>query len=130
MLTHSQTVRLPPAGYLLTMYNNVPLSFPCLLPSQVGRVCVENCQQFDGFIVTYRLEVPDKNVSVDLQSCYDAISIAQAPDQMWGLLYVNDTEALRRPECQDLQYSVVAQEEHTQQEASTQIQIILDSEGM
>ena len=58
-----------------------------------------------------------------------AISIAQAPDQMWGLLYVNDTEALHRPECQDLQYSVVAQEGHTQQEASTQIHIILDSEG-
>ncbi|XP_062257283.1 proto-oncogene tyrosine-protein kinase receptor Ret [Platichthys flesus] len=96
--------------------------------AQVGRVCVENCQQFDGFIVTYRLDVPDRNVSADLQSCYAAISITQAPDAMWGLLYVNDSEALRRPECQDLQYSVVAQEEHTQQEASTQIHIILESE--
>ncbi|XP_018536505.1 proto-oncogene tyrosine-protein kinase receptor Ret [Lates calcarifer] len=94
--------------------------------AQVGRVCVENCQQFDGFSITYRLEVPDKNASADLHSCYSAVSITQAPDAMWGLLYVNDSEALRRPECQDLQYVVVAQEEHTQQETSMQIHIILD----
>lgn len=87
---------------------------------------MENCQQFDGFSVTYRLEVPDKNVSADVQSCYEAVSLTQAPDETWGLLYVNDLEALRRPECQDLQYLVVAQEEHTQLEASTQIHIVLD----
>lgn len=96
---------------------------------QVGRVCVENCQQFDGFRVTYRLEVPDKNMSADVQSCYAAVGITQAPDEMWGLLYVNDSEALRRPECQDLQYLVVAQEENSQLEASTQLHIILDGEG-
>ncbi len=92
-------------------------------------MCVENCQQFDGLSVTYRLEVPDKNVSADVQSCYAAISITQTPEEMWGLLYVNDTEVLRKPECQDLMYLVVAQEEHTQQEASTQIHILLDGEG-
>lgn len=68
-------------------------------------------------------------MSADLQSCHAAISITQAPIEMWGLLYVNDSEALRRPECQELQYFVVAREEHTQQEASTQIHIILDGEG-
>lgn len=97
--------------------------------SKVGRVCVENCQQFDGFSVTYRLEVPDKNMSADAQSCYAAISITQAPDEMWGLLYVNDSEALRRPECQDLQYLVVAREEHAQLESSTQIHVQLEGEG-
>ncbi|XP_040906616.1 proto-oncogene tyrosine-protein kinase receptor Ret isoform X2 [Toxotes jaculatrix] len=97
--------------------------------AQVGKVCVENCQLFDGFRVTYRLEVPDKNMSANLQSCYMAISITQAPDMMWGLLYVNDSEALGRPECQDLQYLVVAQEEHTQQEASAQIHIIIEGEA-
>lgn len=90
---------------------------------------MENCQQFDGFSVTYWLEVPDKNMSADTQSCYAAISITQAPDEMWGLLYVNDSEALRRPECQDLQYLVLAKEEHTQMESSTQIHIRLDGEG-
>uniref|UniRef100_A0A665THQ1 Proto-oncogene tyrosine-protein kinase receptor Ret n=1 Tax=Echeneis naucrates TaxID=173247 RepID=A0A665THQ1_ECHNA len=82
--------------------------------TQVGRVCVENCQQFDGFTVTYRLEVPDRNMSADLQSCYAAIAVTQAPDELYGFLYVNDTDALRRPECQDLQYLLVAQEDHTQ----------------
>uniref|UniRef100_A0A665TRJ8 Proto-oncogene tyrosine-protein kinase receptor Ret n=1 Tax=Echeneis naucrates TaxID=173247 RepID=A0A665TRJ8_ECHNA len=97
--------------------------------TQVGRVCVENCQQFDGFTVTYRLEVPDRNMSADLQSCYAAIAVTQAPDELYGFLYVNDTDALRRPECQDLQYLLVAQEDHTQQEASTQIHIQLEGEG-
>lgn len=101
----------------------------CSFSSKVGRVCVENCQQFDGISVTYWLKVPEKNVSADVQSCYAAVTIAQAPEETWGLLYVNDSDALARPECQDLQYIVVAQEEHTQLEASTQIQIILDSEG-
>uniref|UniRef100_A0A667Y2S7 Proto-oncogene tyrosine-protein kinase receptor Ret n=1 Tax=Myripristis murdjan TaxID=586833 RepID=A0A667Y2S7_9TELE len=97
--------------------------------AQVGRICVENCLKFDGFGVTYRLEVADKNVSAELQSCYAAISITQSPTDMWGLLYVNDTEALRRPQCQDLQYVVIAQEEHKQLQASTQILIVLDGEA-
>ncbi|XP_057704670.1 proto-oncogene tyrosine-protein kinase receptor Ret [Corythoichthys intestinalis] len=95
--------------------------------AQVGKVCVENCQEFDGFSVTYQLKVPNKNISADELSCYAAISITQAPDDMQGLLYVNDSEPLQRPECQDLQYIVVAQEGHTQSEASTQILIILDT---
>ncbi|XP_072247477.1 proto-oncogene tyrosine-protein kinase receptor Ret [Leuresthes tenuis] len=98
--------------------------------AQVGRICVENCLLFDGFSVTYQLEVPDKNISADLMSCYAAISITQAEDGIWGLLYVNDYEALRKPECQDLQYLVVAQEGYTQLEASTLIHIVLDGEAL
>uniref|UniRef100_A0A1A8IE89 Proto-oncogene tyrosine-protein kinase receptor Ret n=1 Tax=Nothobranchius kuhntae TaxID=321403 RepID=A0A1A8IE89_NOTKU len=94
--------------------------------AKVGSICVENCLQFDGFSVTYQLEVPDRNTSADPLSCYSAISITQAPDGKWGMLYVNNTEALRSPSCQDLLYIVVAQEGLTQQEASTQIQITLD----
>lgn len=90
---------------------------------------MENCQQADGFRVAYRLEVSDKNASADVQSCYAAISITQAPDEMWGLLYVNDSEALYRPECKDLKYIVIAQEEYTQLETSTQIHIVLDGDG-
>uniref|UniRef100_A0AAQ5Y4W3 Proto-oncogene tyrosine-protein kinase receptor Ret n=1 Tax=Amphiprion ocellaris TaxID=80972 RepID=A0AAQ5Y4W3_AMPOC len=105
----------------------LPVHIPsCSVSSQAGKVCVENCLEFDGFSVTYRLEVPDKNMSAESQSCFAAISITQASDGMWGLLYVNDSEALRKPECQDLQYLVVAQEEHTQLETSTQVHIILD----
>lgn len=94
--------------------------------AQVGRVCVENCQEFDGFSVSYRLEIPDRNMSSSVQSCYSVVSISQAPGEMWGLLYVNDTEPLGRPECQELMYTVVAQEEHTLVEASAQIQVVLE----
>lgn len=107
----------------------IKLDFRCSDSFQVGKVCVENCQQFDGFRVAYRLEVLDKNASVDAQSCHAAVRITQAPGKMWALLYVNDSEALRKPECQDLQYLVVVKEEHTELETSTQIQIILDNEG-
>ncbi|KAM3863431.1 proto-oncogene tyrosine-protein kinase receptor Ret [Diretmus argenteus] len=96
--------------------------------AQVGKICVENCLKFDGFGVTYRLEVADKNVSADVQSCYAAVSVAQSPKDKWGLIYVNDSEALRRPECQDLQYLIIAQEEHEQLQATTQILIVLDGE--
>uniref|UniRef100_A0A8C8MH71 receptor protein-tyrosine kinase n=1 Tax=Oncorhynchus tshawytscha TaxID=74940 RepID=A0A8C8MH71_ONCTS len=90
---------------------------------QVGRICVDNSLKFQGINVTYRLVVAEKtgNVSDDVQSCYAAISIAQSLKDMVGVLYVNDTEALRRPECQDLQYVVIAQEQQNLLQASTQI---------
>ncbi|KAK7901695.1 hypothetical protein WMY93_018464 [Mugilogobius chulae] len=97
--------------------------------AQVGRVCVENCPEFDGFSVSYRLELPDRNMSSSLQSCYSAISVSQASDVMWGLLFVNDTEPLGRPECQELLYTVVAQEEHTQEEASAQVLVMLEGDA-
>lgn len=93
-------------------------------------MCVDNCQQFAGFNITYRLQLPSRNMSAEAQFCYTAVSVAQTPGEMWALLYVNDTAPLSRPECQDLQYLVVAQEENAQMEASVYIQIILDSEGM
>uniref|UniRef100_A0A8C7H4H5 Proto-oncogene tyrosine-protein kinase receptor Ret n=1 Tax=Oncorhynchus kisutch TaxID=8019 RepID=A0A8C7H4H5_ONCKI len=98
--------------------------------AQVGRICVDNCLKFRGINVIYRLAVTDKtdkNVSGDIQSCFTAISIAQSLKDMAGVLYVNDTEALRRSECQDLQYVVIAQEQQNQLQASTQILIVLDS---
>uniref|UniRef100_A0A8C6SER6 Proto-oncogene tyrosine-protein kinase receptor Ret n=1 Tax=Neogobius melanostomus TaxID=47308 RepID=A0A8C6SER6_9GOBI len=97
--------------------------------AQVGRVCVENCPEFDGFSVSYRLELPDRNMSSSAQSCLSAISVGQSPDDQWGVLFVNDTEPLGRPECQALMYTVVAQEEHTLMEASTQIQIVLEGDA-
>uniref|UniRef100_A0A8C7CSR2 Proto-oncogene tyrosine-protein kinase receptor Ret n=1 Tax=Oncorhynchus kisutch TaxID=8019 RepID=A0A8C7CSR2_ONCKI len=95
----------------------------CSFSFQVGRICVDNSLKFQGINVTYRLVVAEKtgNVSDDVQSCYAAISIAQSLKDMVGVLYVNDTEALRRPECQDLQYVVIAQEQQNLLQASTQI---------
>ncbi|XP_056903950.1 proto-oncogene tyrosine-protein kinase receptor Ret isoform X1 [Takifugu flavidus] len=129
VLLHFNITILPVHIQFSNITHIFPLTRRASSYAQVGKVCVENCQQFDGFRVTYRLEVPDKNASADAQSCHAAVRIAQAPDEMWALLYVNDSEALRRPECQDLQYLVVVKEEHTQLETSTQIQIILDNEA-
>lgn len=94
---------------------------------QVGRVCVENCLQFDGFSVSYQLEVPD-NTSADWSFCSSAVSVIQSLDGVQGVLYVNNSEALRK--CADLQYVVVAQEGQAQLEASTQIHIVLEGEGI
>ena len=103
----------------------------CSFSFQVGRICVDNSLKFQGINVTYRLVVAEKtgNVSDDVQSCYAAISIAQSLKDMVGVLYVNDTEALRRPECQDLQYVVIAQEQQNLLQASTQILVVLDSDS-
>uniref|UniRef100_A0A8C5I8J8 Proto-oncogene tyrosine-protein kinase receptor Ret n=1 Tax=Gouania willdenowi TaxID=441366 RepID=A0A8C5I8J8_GOUWI len=121
-----------PEGTVLLHFNvtilPVPIRFPNIthaftvsrrasLYAKVGQVCVDNCLEFDGFSVTYSLELPEKNISVDSQSCYSAIGVTQASDGMWGLLYVNDSEALRKAECQELQYVLVAEEENTQLES-------------
>lgn len=129
VLLHFNVTILPVHIQFANITHMFTLTRRASLYAQVGKVCVENCLQFDGFSVSYRLELPDRNMSASLQSCYAAISVAQAPDEMWGLLYVNDSEPLRRLECQDLQYVLVAQEERTQMEASTQIHIILDGEA-
>uniref|UniRef100_H2V9H6 Proto-oncogene tyrosine-protein kinase receptor Ret n=1 Tax=Takifugu rubripes TaxID=31033 RepID=H2V9H6_TAKRU len=120
VLLHFNITILPVHIQFSNITHIFPLTRRASSYAQVGKVCVENCQQFDGFRVTYRLEVPDKNASADAQSCHAAVRIAQAPDEMWALLYVNDSEALRRPECQDLQYLVVVKEEHTQLETTGQ----------
>ncbi|XP_056147309.1 proto-oncogene tyrosine-protein kinase receptor Ret [Lampris incognitus] len=116
-------IRFTNASYYFTLTRRASVY------AQIARICVENCLRFQGINVEYRLEVADKNVSADLQSCYAAVSIAQRLGERWGLLYVNDSEALRRPECQDLQYLIIAQEEDKQLQASAQILIALDGQG-
>uniref|UniRef100_A0A3B4A2A8 Proto-oncogene tyrosine-protein kinase receptor Ret n=1 Tax=Periophthalmus magnuspinnatus TaxID=409849 RepID=A0A3B4A2A8_9GOBI len=117
-------------GTVLLHFNVTILPVQILFPNvtQVGRVCVDNCPEFDGFGVSYRLEVPDRNLSSSLQSCYSAVSVSQGEEDRWGLLFVNDTEPLGRAECHELLYTVIAQEEHTQEEASTQILITLEGD--
>ncbi|CAG6017827.1 unnamed protein product [Menidia menidia] len=130
VLLHFNVTILPVHINFANITHTFTLSRKASVYAKVGRICVENCLLFDGFGVTYQLEVPDKNISADLMSCYAAISITQAEEGTWGLLYVNDSEALSKPECQELQYLVVAQEGHTQLEATTQIHIVLDGEAL
>lgn len=89
---------------------------------------MDNCQKFQGIDVEYQLEIVDRNVSVDLQSCYSAVGIARGLRVVSGVLYVNDTEAFRRAECQELQYVVVAQEQQQQLQARTQLIVIFQDD--
>lgn len=84
---------------------------------------------FKGIDVEYQLEIADKNISADAQSCYAAVGIAQSQNEMSGVLYVNDTEALHRAECQELQFVVTAQEQQNQLQARTQLFIIFEGQG-
>ncbi|CAL8257054.1 unnamed protein product [Lota lota] len=95
----------------------------------VGRVCVENCLKFQGIGVAYRLEMADKNASAEAQSCHAALDVTRSLRDMTGVLYVNDSEALRRAECRDLQYVVVAQEESGLPQDSTQVLVVLEGEA-
>lgn len=58
-----------------------------------------------------------------------AVDVARMLEDMSGVLYVNDTEPLRRPECQELQYVLVAHEQDKQLQAKTIVIIIFEGEG-
>lgn len=90
---------------------------------------MDNCLKFKGIYVSYQLEIADKNISADAQSCYTAVSLAQNPNDKTGVLYVNDTEVLHRPECQVLQFVVIAQEQQNNFQAKTQLVISFEGEG-
>ncbi|KAK0149935.1 Proto-oncogene tyrosine-protein kinase receptor Ret [Merluccius polli] len=113
-------------------FNNITYLFPVTRRASayalVGRVCVENCLKFQGIDVVYQLEMADKNASAEAQSCHAAVDIAPSLRDMTGVLYVNDSEALRRAECRDLQYLLLAQEEGGQTQVTTQVLVTLDGE--
>lgn len=75
------------------------------------------------------MELVDRNISANIQSCYMAVDVARMLEDMSGVLYVNDTEPLRRPECQELQYVLVAHEQDKQLQAKTIVIIIFEGEG-
>ncbi|XP_035387726.1 proto-oncogene tyrosine-protein kinase receptor Ret isoform X2 [Electrophorus electricus] len=97
--------------------------------SQIGKVCVDNCLKFKGIDIAYWLEMGDRSVPEDVQPCYAAVSVARSQEDMSGLLYVNDTAPFARPECQELQYVLVAQEQQKQFQAKTQLLIILEGKA-
>ncbi|TSK22694.1 Proto-oncogene tyrosine-protein kinase receptor Ret [Bagarius yarrelli] len=105
------------------------LSRKSMTYSQIGKVCVDNCVKFKGIEISYHLELGDRNTSANVQSCYTAVGVARNLEDMTGVLYVNDTEPLRRPECQELQLVLVAQEQHKQLEAKTTVMVIFEGEA-
>ncbi|KAM5237008.1 proto-oncogene tyrosine-protein kinase receptor Ret isoform 9-T9 [Ctenodactylus gundi] len=76
---------------------------------EVGKVCVENCLEFTGVHIQYRLKSSSPNCS--------ALGVVTSAEGVQGTLFVNDTEVLRRPECAELQYAVVATDQETRRQA-------------
>lgn len=90
---------------------------------------MDNCLKFKGIEIAYHLEWGDRNISANVQSCYTAVDVARSLQDMSGALYVSDTEPLRRPECQELQYVLVTHEQHKHLQAKTIVIIIFEGEG-
>lgn len=86
---------------------------------QIGKVCVENGQEFSGISVQYKLQPSSTNCS--------ALGVVTSAEDTSGTLFVNDTEALQRPECTELQYTVVATDRQTRQQA--QASLLVSVEG-
>lgn len=80
---------------------------------------MENCQEFSGVSVQYKLQSSSTNCTV--------LGVVTSPKDTSGILFVNDTEALRRPECTELQYTVVATDRQTRRQ--TQASLVVTVEG-
>ncbi|XP_023096467.2 proto-oncogene tyrosine-protein kinase receptor Ret [Felis catus] len=87
--------------------------------AQIGKVCVENCQEFSGIHVQYRLQLSSTNCSV--------LGVVTSAEDTSGNLFVNDTEALQRPDCSQLRYTVVAADRPTRKQ--TQALLVVTVEG-
>uniref|UniRef100_A0ABI7WEN0 Receptor protein-tyrosine kinase n=1 Tax=Felis catus TaxID=9685 RepID=A0ABI7WEN0_FELCA len=86
---------------------------------EIGKVCVENCQEFSGIHVQYRLQLSSTNCSV--------LGVVTSAEDTSGNLFVNDTEALQRPDCSQLRYTVVAADRPTRKQ--TQALLVVTVEG-
>ncbi|RXN37126.1 proto-oncogene tyrosine- kinase receptor Ret-like protein [Labeo rohita] len=129
VLLHFNVTILPVSIHFSNITYFFTVSLKATTYSQIGSVCVDNCLKFKGIDVTYQLEIADRNISADVQSCYRAVGLAQNPNEKTGVLYVNDTEVLRRPQCQELQYVVIAEEQQSKFQAKTQLVVIFEGEG-
>lgn len=74
--------------------------------------------KFEGINVVYSLQAPNT-------SCY-AMKIAQSHEDKYGLLYVNDSTVLQRPECKEVLYPVHAVDKRSKKEAHTYLTMVLD----
>lgn len=101
------------SSYWLRGTGATPPSLP-----QIGKVCVENCQEFSGISVQYKLQPSSTNCSV--------LGVVTSAEDTSGTLFVNDTEALQRPECAEHQYTVVATDKQTRQQAQASLLITVE----
>lgn len=85
---------------------------------QIGKVCVDNGQEFSGISIQYKLQPSSTNCS--------ALGVVTSAEDTSGTLFVNDTEALQRPECTELQYTVVATDRTTRQQAQASLLVTVE----
>lgn len=80
---------------------------------------MDNCQEFSGIHVQYKLQLSSANCSV--------LGVVTSAEDTSGTLFVNDTEALQRPDCSQLQYTVVAADRPSRRQ--TQAPLVVTVEG-
>lgn len=80
---------------------------------------MDNCQEFSGIHVQYKLQLSSTNCSV--------LGVVTSAEDTTGTLFVNDTEALQRLDCSQLQYTVVAADRPTRRQ--TQAPLVVTVEG-
>lgn len=79
---------------------------------------MENGQQFSGIHVQYDLQLSSANCST--------LGVVTSAEDTTGILFVNDTEALQRPECTQLQYTVVATDQSTHRQAQAPLLVTME----
>lgn len=79
---------------------------------------MDNCQDFSGINIQYKLQASSNNCS--------ALGVVTSAEDSSGTLFVNDTEALRQPECTELQYTVVAADRQTRRQAQAPLLITVE----
>ncbi|XP_028719901.1 proto-oncogene tyrosine-protein kinase receptor Ret [Peromyscus leucopus] len=117
LFLHFNVSVLPVTLNLPSAYS-FPVNRGAHLYAQIGKVCVENCQEFSGISVQYKLQPSSTNCSV--------LGVVTSAEDTSGTLFVNDTEALQRPECAEHQYMVVATDKQTRQQAQASLLITVE----
>lgn len=79
---------------------------------------MENCREFSGIHIQYKLQPSSINCS--------ALGVVTSPEDSSGTLFVNNTEALQRPECSELQYTVVATDRQTRRQTQTSLLVTVE----
>ncbi|CAD7666830.1 unnamed protein product [Nyctereutes procyonoides] len=118
LLLHFNVTVLPVSLHLPSAYT-FTVSRRARRFAQIGKVCVENCQEFSGIHVQYKLQLSSANCSI--------LGVVTSAKDTTGILYVNDTEALQRLDCSQLQYTVVAADRPTGRQ--TQALLVVTVEG-
>uniref|UniRef100_H0X4E9 Proto-oncogene tyrosine-protein kinase receptor Ret n=1 Tax=Otolemur garnettii TaxID=30611 RepID=H0X4E9_OTOGA len=132
VLVNDSDFQGPGPGILLLHFNVSVLPITLRLPrayafsvsrrarrfAQIGRVCVENCQELSGVRIQYRLQPSSANCS--------ALGVVTSVKDTSGTLFVNDTEALQQPACAELQYTVLATDQDTRKQAQAQLLVTME----